>query len=225
MQRVLVFAAAVLALCACAKKDDAGKPVGQSASAGSAVTPAAGAAAGRSMTPPDRRPGLWEQTMSTAGMKQVSRICFDEAVAKKMSLWGQQASETNCSQQTLTPTAGGWKFASSCKLGSSGTIVSSGEAKGDFNSRYTVAIHSTTTGASVAQMNGVHDMTLEATWKGPCPPGYKPGDIELPNGLKINMLGAGGAGASGGQPSQAQIAAMRAQMQKQMAADEAAKSN
>jgi hypothetical protein len=225
MRRVLVSAAAVLALSACAKKEETAKPAEGSAATSSAAAPAVASARGRPMTPPDRRPGLWEQTMSTAGMKQVSKICFDEAVAKKMSLWGQQASETNCSQQSLTPTLGGWKFASSCKMGAGGTIVSSGEAKGDFNSHYTVAIHSTTTGASVAQMNGVHDMTLEATWKGPCPPGFKPGDIELPTGMKINMLAVDASAGAAGRPTAAQIAAMRAQMKKQMAADEAAKSN
>jgi hypothetical protein len=147
------------------------------------------------MTPPERKAGLWEQKMSTAGMTQVSRICFSDEVNEKMTLWGQQGDDDMCSKKSVTPTPGGWKFSSTCNMGSGGTIVSSGEAKGDFGTHYTVDIESSTTGASAPQMNGEHAMTLEATWKGPCPAGFKPGDMELPGGMKINMLTMGGSGA------------------------------
>ena len=210
MKRVLVSAAAILALTACSKKP---------ASAPDAATAAAPAAAAApqtaSMTPPERKAGLWEQKMSTAGMTQVSRICFSDEVNKKMSLWGQQGGEEMCSQQSVTPTAGGWKFSSTCNMGSGGTIVSSGEAKGDFGTHYTVDMKSSTTGAAAPQMNGEHAMTLEATWKGPCPADFKPGDMELPGGMKINMLtmGAGGPGAA--KPSAEQVAAMRKMIETQ----------
>jgi hypothetical protein len=43
------------------------------------------------------------------------------------------------------------------------------------------------------EANGVHKMTLEATWQGPCPPDMKPGEVELPGGLKVSLadMGAG----------------------------------
>jgi hypothetical protein len=101
-------------------------------------------------------------------------------------------------------------------MGSGGTIVSTGEAKGDFGSHYTVDIKSSTTGAAAPQMNGEHAMTLEATWKGPCPAGFKPGDMELPGGMKINMLTMGGSGAGpAGKPSAEQMAAMRKMLEAQ----------
>jgi len=217
MKRVLVSAAAVLALAACAKKDQAGK----AADAGSAATPAsasASAPASASLTPPTRKVGLWEQTMSTGKMTQTSRICFSDEVNKQMTFWGQKGGETQCSERSITPTLGGWKFASTCNLGAAGTIKSQGEAKGDFGTHYTVNIKSSTTGAAAPQMNGEHEMTLEATWKGPCPPDFKPGDMEV-NGMKINMLAmtAGGAGA-GGKASAEQVAAMRKMVQAQMEA-------
>jgi hypothetical protein len=37
-------------------------------------------------------------------------------------------------------------------------------------------------------MNGSHKMVLDAVWQGPCPAGFKPGDMELPGGMKINVL-------------------------------------
>ena len=209
MKRVLVSAAVILALAACSKKP---------ATAPDAATAAASAPAApqtASMTPPERKAGLWEQKMSTAGMHQVSRICFSDAVNRKMTLWGQQGGEEMCSQKSIMPTAGGWKFSSTCNMGSGGTIVSSGEAKGDFGTHYTVDMKSSTTGAAVPQMNGEHAMTLEATWKGPCPADFKPGDMELPGGMKINMLtmGAGGPGAA--KPSAEQVAAMRKMIETQ----------
>jgi hypothetical protein len=211
MKRVLVSAACVLALAACSKKP-ASAP-----DASSAAAPAVASAPAAPMTPPERKAGLWEQKMSTAGMTQVSRICFSDEVNKKMSLWGQQAGDDQCTSKSVTPTVGGWKFASTCNMGSGGTIVSTGEAKGDFGSHYTVDIKSSTTGAAAPQMNGEHAMTLEATWKGPCPADFKPGDMELPGGMKINMLtmGAGAPGPTGGKPSAEQVAAMRRMIEAQ----------
>jgi hypothetical protein len=208
MKRVLVSAACVLALAACSKKP-AGAP---EAATGAAAPAVAAAPAAAPMTPPERKAGLWEQKMSTAGMTQVSRICFSDEVNKKMTLWGQQGSEDNCTAKSVTPMLGGWKFASTCNMGSGGTIVSSGEAKGDFGTHYTVDIKSSTTGAAAPQMNGEHAMTLEATWKGPCPADFKPGDMELPGGMKINMLTMGGSGAG---PSAEQVAAMRKMIEAQ----------
>ena len=211
MKRVLVSTACVLALAACSKKPAAAPD------ASSAAAPAVASAPAAPMTPPERKAGRWEQKMSTAGMTQVSRIGFSDEVNKKMSLWGQQAGDDQCTSKSVTPTVGGWKFASTCNMGSGGTIVSSGEARGDFGSHYTVDIRSSTTGAGAPQMNGEHVMTLEATWKGPCPADFKPGDMELPGGMKINMLtmGAGGPGSSGGKPSAEQVAAMRKMIEAQ----------
>jgi hypothetical protein len=139
-------------------------------------------------------------------MSQVSRICFSDEVNKKMTLWGQQGGEDMCSSSSVTPTIGGWKFTSTCNMGSGGTIVSSGEARGDVGSHYVVEIKRSTTGASAPQMNGEHATTLEATWKGPCPAGFKPGDMELPGGMRINMLALDdGLPAAGGKPSAEQM--------------------
>ncbi|MDB5423888.1 MAG: hypothetical protein JWQ29_1304 [Phenylobacterium sp.] len=207
MKRVLVSAAAVLALAACSKKGEAGK----APDAGSAAAPAVASAPAGPMTPPERKAGLWTQTMSTGKMTQTTRICFSDAVNKKMTIWGQQGALDMCSQHSMTPTLGGWKFSSTCSMGASGTIVSEGEAKGDFGSHYTVHIKSSTTGAASPQMNGAHEMTMEGTWQGPCPADFKPGDMEV-NGMKINMLDMG-AGMAGHRPSAAQIAAMRKQME------------
>jgi len=213
MKRVLVSAAAVLALAACAKKDEAAK------AADAAATPAP-ASAPALMKPPERKAGLWTQTIATGKMTQTTRICFSDEVNKKMTIWGQKGGDDNCSQKSFTPTLGGWKFSSTCNLGAGGTITSEGEAKGDFGTHYTVHIKSSTTGAASPQMNGEHEMNLEGTWQGPCPADFKPGDMEI-NGMKINML-AMDTGAAGAKPSERpspeQMAAMRKMIEAQIKA-------
>lgn len=203
-----IAAVALLALAACQKKTE-------SAATGKAA-PATASAPASPMTPPPRKAGLWEQTVSTAGMTQLTKLCLDEATDKQMAWWGSQAAKSNCEQQVITPRpGGGWDFRSVCKSPDGAVITSSGAATGDFNSRYKVDVASTTTGGSMPQANGEHKIAIEATWKGPCPAGMKPGDMELPGGMKINTgdmkAGKGPAGMTPGHaPSAAQIAQMRA---------------
>ena len=183
MRRVLVLAAALLALTACNRKPAGGpKPPASPAAppASRAVTPAAA---------PERAPGLWEQKVSAAGRSQVSRICLDKAVERRFTWWGQHAGQGACAQPKVTPRAGGgWDFASSCDMGEGGKTSTQGTVTGDFARRYRLTARSTVSGAVSSEMNGTHELTLEASWQGPCPAGMRPGDMILPGGMKINML-------------------------------------
>jgi hypothetical protein len=122
-------------------------------------------------------------------MAQVSQICLDKAVEQRFTIWGQNAGKDTCSQTQITPRfGGGWEFASSCDMGENGKIETHGQVSGDFARAYKVSAQSTTSGARAPQMNGTHAMTLEASWKGPCPATMQPGDMVLPGGMKINMM-------------------------------------
>jgi len=211
MQRAIwISAAAVLALAACSKK---AADTGQAVTA-SATAPAAPAAPA---TPPPRKAGLWEQKISTGSMQQTMKMCLDASVDQKMKWWGSQAKgKSDCTQQTVTPhPGGGWDFHAVCPMGESGTITSDGSATGDFGSHYKVEVTSVTTGSPMAQANGTHKTSIEATWTGPCPADMKAGDMEMPGGMRINMTdamnGAAAKGYAGGRPSAAEIAKMRAQ--------------
>jgi hypothetical protein len=180
---VLALSAAALALGAC------GKPAGdKAASAEGAGKAATATAPAGPMTMPSRKPGLWQQTVTTTGMQQVSSICLDKASEAKLSVWGTGASKDMCQQSEISPVPGGWAFKSSCDMGTGGKTVSHGTITGDFDSSYKLQAESTTEGAGAPQMNGAHMMSMEATWEGPCPPDMKPGDMTLPGGMKINML-------------------------------------
>jgi len=137
---------------------------------------------------PERKPGLWNQTVSMGGMSQTFKICLDVATGKKLSMFGQQTSETACARTSMTPRiGGGWDFSSSCDMGSGGQIETKGVATGDLTSKYDVKATSVTTGAAEAQANGTFEMTMSAAWAGACPPDYKPGDMELPGGMRMNI--------------------------------------
>jgi len=183
MRKVLILTTGLLALAACNKKP-----------ADAPRTPAPPGAAPTSGTPaptamPERAPGLWEQKISTGGISQVSKICLDHAVEQRFTVWGQHAGKSDCSKTKLTPRpGGGWAFASTCDMGDGGKTATTGEVTGDFAKAYKVSARSSVSGARSPQMNGTHDMTLEASWQGPCPAGMQPGDMLLPGGMKINMM-------------------------------------
>ena len=66
-------------------------------------------------------------------------------------------------------------------------VTTTGKATGDFNSKYVIKATSVTTGSSMAQTNGTHEMEMTGTWEGACPANMKPGDMTLPNGMTMNL--------------------------------------
>lgn len=180
MHRVVVACAAVLAVAACSKKTDETAATGDGA-------PAAASAPSGPMATPKRKPGLWVQTISTAGMNQETKLCLDEATEARMTLWGQAMGENTCAKNQITPAAGGWRIESECDFGDAGKHVTTGTITGDFNSRYVMKMTTTTTGARMAQANTTQEMEMTGTWQGACPAGMKPGDMTLPGGMTMNI--------------------------------------
>lgn len=187
---------ALAALAGCGKKDEAATEKAPAAKAAADAATSAVAAGG----PPARKAGLWEQTVTTAGIEQTTRVCLDAATDAKIQVWGGQATKDMCSEQQMTRNLdGSYSFSSVCDLGSGGKTTTKGSVKGDFGDRYTVEATSNTEGAAAPQMNGAHTMRLDAVWKGPCPEGFKPGDMELPGGMKMNLTEMGQTFAKGAQ--------------------------
>jgi hypothetical protein len=220
MKRAIGIAAvSVLALAACGKKTDTAASAGANGTAATAVASAPAAP----QAPPSRKSGLWTQTITSDAMNrtmnQTMKMCLDAAADQKMKFWGssQAGKSTDCTEQRVTPhLGGGWDFHSVCQMGESGTITSDGSATGDFNSHYKVEVTAVTAGSPMAQANGTHKMSIEATWNGPCPADMKPGDMELPGGMRINATTGGMSGGpagmhAGGHMTSADIAKLRAE--------------
>ena len=177
MSRIAVLTLAVLGLAGC-----------QTPEAPRAVQPLTKAAAGPELPAPARRPGVWRQSLSMAGLIQTARVCIDPATDARLSLIGAQSTSGDCSRPRITRESGGWRFQSDCDMGSGGRTQTAGTAVGDFASQYVVRARSTTTGAAVPQMNGTRSFTAVATWEGACPAGMTPGDMSLPGSLTVNLL-------------------------------------
>lgn len=180
----VVLCASIVALGACNRADDAKTQP----AAGEAAAPAKAPAAA-DFTAPKRKPGLWTQTVTTAGMTQTVRLCTDATTEEKLSVWGGQSTRDQCARQDIRQGPGGSiAFESVCEMGAGGTVTTTGAMTGDFSSAYVVKARSVTTGAAAPQMNGEHDMTMEAKYQGPCPADFRPGDMEVAQGVKFNVV-------------------------------------
>jgi len=191
----LILAAAGLALAGCHKP-------GASSSASVAQAEAGGGA-------PMRKAGLWSVTRLRDGkpaeglMGGAVKLCVDPKSEGRLGALGSGMAHNLCPDQTVARApGGGWTFASTCQLGPAGTTRTTGVATGDFASRYTVHSESDTTGSQFTHLNGHHVTDLTATYEGPCPADMSPGDVLLPNGMKVNpqkmMSGAGRPTVPGG---------------------------
>jgi hypothetical protein len=200
--RVLIaagLAGASLAMLAACNKPAAG--------AGSASTSAAGQppAASGPLTldqVPHRRPGLWEQTVrvdDTPDNGPPTKLCVDETSEAKMSLIAQHTPGAHCDPPQFTRNIdGSLSFSGHCDMGKNGQSQSHGTITGDFQSGYTMAVDSNTSGSPLPAANGAFKMTIKARWTGPCAPGQKGGDMISPSGTKFNALEVGAAKSSPG---------------------------
>lgn len=142
---------------------------------------------------PQRRAGYWEQTMSMASprpMTMKSQFCTDATVEKKMSALGQASPGQACAPPTVTRTAGGVSFESTCKIGAT-TTHTRGTAIGDFNSSYRVVMDSEMSPPVAGRAKS--QVQVDNKWLGPCPAGKKPGDMTMSNGMTINIITMAGS--------------------------------
>jgi len=203
---IAISTLALIALGACSKKPEI------AASAPARAAPASGPAASPA-GPPSRKAGLWTQSIVSDKMQQTIKMCLDAAADAKMKWWGssQAGRSASCTEEKVTPRlGGGWDFHSVCRTGATGTVTSDGSAMGDFGSHYKVEVNTVTAGSTMQQANGPRTVSIEATWEGPCPADMKPGDIELPGGMRLNAMGEMSGGPSG-RVTSSDIAKMRAQ--------------
>jgi len=189
---------ALISLAAC-NKPAAGNS--SATAAASSAAPAAGPMTADQM--PQRKAGLWKQTMSMDGgpTNGAIQLCVDAASEAKMNITAQNIAGAKCDKPQFTRALdGSIAFSNSCDMGSNGKMQTSGTIKGDFNSSYVATIATTTSGSPMAQMNGAHTMVINATWTGPCAPGQTGGDMILPNGMTVNASKAiSAAPPAGGQ--------------------------
>lgn len=132
-----------------------------------------------------RKPGLWEVSASSDGRPAPMTIkqCADETTDAQMMQMSEVQSE-NCKMSDFIKTASGYEFSSECQLGAS-KVTSKGVFSGDFESKYTGQIVTTMTPPLFGQSQSTS--TITAQWAGTCPTGMKPGDMQMANGVTIDI--------------------------------------
>jgi hypothetical protein len=148
---------------------------------------------------PARKPGLWELKLMLEGRKDshVMQHCIDAATDQLMNQTFAGITKEACSKQDMQTSGNTITIDSVCKVGSQ-TNVSRAVITGSLDKAYTMRIASTTEGAPAKAQAGAvpnppalpagqNNLTIEATWLGPCKAGQKPGDIVLPGGITMNV--------------------------------------
>ena len=139
---------------------------------------------------PARKPGLWQMklTPKTAGAapQMTTQLCLDAATDKALMAKGMAMSPT-CAMQQSRDSNGNMVFDATCDLGGRKTKTH-GVISGDFQSHYSLDIVSDSEGGNPALPKHT-ELTQEATWIGACTAGMKPGDMVMPGGRTINLLG------------------------------------
>lgn len=136
---------------------------------------------------PVRQPGLWRQVSLIEGLGTpvAVKLCIDKATDAQMAWWGP-AARRNCSTDTMTRKSdGSWSFDSDCQDANGVRIVRSGVVVGDFDRRYQILVTTTVSGAKDPRLLGTRKLSIDAERLGSCPAGMRPGEVELPNGVRI----------------------------------------
>ncbi|MGH8663587.1 MAG: DUF3617 domain-containing protein [Burkholderiales bacterium] len=138
-----------------------------------------------SMDAPKRKPGLWQQTVTTTGLAvppQSMSMCTDEKTDDLIASRAGQSQE--CQQQSIRREGSVFVIDAVCRSGNT-TIRTHGRFSGDFATRYSGELRST----FEPPMQGMKEMLqkIDARWVGPCKPGQKPGDVTMEGMGGMNM--------------------------------------
>ena len=139
---------------------------------------------------PARKAGLWDIRMTPDGGNvppQTMQQCVDTATDKLMNGFGENAKPDMCPRQDVKKVGNTIVVDTLCRIDAI-TIASHGVITGDFNSAYTLKVTTRREGGPPeAGPGGAASVTIEAKWSGPCKTDHKPGDLIMPNGVKMNI--------------------------------------
>ena len=134
---------------------------------------------------PKRKSGLWDIRISRASSQpRTIQMCIDQKTDNMAQQMGESVARQACSKQQIRREGNKILGDSVCKIGET-TATSHTVFSGEFDRAYHGEIR---TKYSPALMGKSESVTLiDAKWTGPCRPDQKPGDMIMPNGMKINI--------------------------------------
>jgi hypothetical protein len=140
------------------------------------------AGAADTLDAPHRAAGLWELRQVGEGGTVIGlqTLCVDEASEARVNVFGQIATNVNCSKYRVEPTGATWAFEFICGPAEMRT-TSQGTVTGDFASSYVVTMTESDGSMTLSR-------TIEGTRKGACPAGVAPGALMDENGELITNI-------------------------------------
>jgi len=139
---------------------------------------------------PPRRPGLWDVITTTAKPDKVpkisARMCIDAATDRELLDFGLKMSKDTCARYEARGKGANWTVESECSFGPIKSATRT-RISGDFQSRISIQIEGTTTGAPGTSGPQPTQISQESRWLSDDCPGMKPGDVMLEGGTKINV--------------------------------------
>jgi hypothetical protein len=130
---------------------------------------------------PSRKAGLWEITTDAGSQAMKIQQCIDAATDHAMQARGGAAPQGDCSKRDVQKSGNTTTIDSVCTFGGK-TRTSHIVITGSFDSEYSMTV----TGQTEGQPAG-RTVTLSAKWLGPCAADQRPGDMIMPNGMKMNI--------------------------------------
>jgi Protein of unknown function (DUF3617) len=136
---------------------------------------------------PPRKPGLWQIDMAMQGgpmPPQQMKMCIDVATDAEMYKLGMNASQGMCNKPDISRSGSTVTVNATCKMGQAQTTTHS-------VTRFTgdTAYH-TDANTKIDPPVGGHgesSVTQDAKWMGPCPADMQAGDVDMGNGMKMNI--------------------------------------
>jgi hypothetical protein len=159
---------------------------------------------------PQRKPGLWQQTLQSDRMPTpiVTKWCFDAASDRQIPVFGRRQRRSGpmaaaCSKMSTSKNGDSYVMDTQCSFGGA-TITNHSVISGDFTAKYTVVRTTNVTGSPDPTRNGDHKSSETWAYQGACPQEIAAGNVQLPNGDVVPMAslrgGRGGSGGGGGGP-------------------------
>lgn len=138
---------------------------------------------------PKRKSGLWElkrTSTMTRDQTRVYQMCIDQASDDAFQKLAEGAQSERCKASAPRHDGGKLVIDAVCEIGNAqpSTATTHAVITGNFDSAYRVESKSTFD----PPLRGKTESTnvMEAKWTGPCKPDMKPGDVIMPNGVKVN---------------------------------------
>jgi hypothetical protein len=136
---------------------------------------------------PKRKSGLWEIKLvhdRSSRPAQTMQMCIDQKTDDMAQQMGANVAKQACSKQDIRREGSRIVGDSICKIGET-TATSHSVFSGAFDQSYRGEIRT----QYAPPLMGKSETTtvIEARWIGPCAADQKPGDMIMPNGMKINI--------------------------------------